>query len=335
MVLDNKLAVASLSLGLHPSHTLDAKIKAAAHNHFKAIEIVYSDLEAHSTAHSLNVVDGARQIADICAENGLEILSLCPFMDFEGYNSPLSLRLNTAQHWMEVCRALGATYFQVPSQSDDNSIGDEHVIVEELRQLADLGAASDEPPVYIAYEALAWGKYINLWEESLHIVEAVNRPNFGVCLDIFHIAAKLWGDNQIPQGKLPDGEKALQQSLDLLVKKCPLEKLYYVQLSDGELFDPPLSPEHPLWKEGEPPGLTWSLHARPFPLETELGGYFPVVEMTRAVLKGLGYKGYISLEVFDRRMREEANGPEHAASRGFNSWQNLIKAVKKQDGNKL
>jgi hypothetical protein len=42
----NKLAIASVSLGMHATHSLPEKILAASRNHFSGIEIVYSDLEA-------------------------------------------------------------------------------------------------------------------------------------------------------------------------------------------------------------------------------------------------------------------------------------------------
>jgi hypothetical protein len=33
--------------------------------------------------------------------------------------------------------------------------------------------------------ALAWGTYINTWEDSWDVIKRANRPNIGICLDTF------------------------------------------------------------------------------------------------------------------------------------------------------
>jgi hypothetical protein len=45
-MLDNSLAIATVSLGEHASHILPGKITAAAQNSFSGIEITYPDLDA-------------------------------------------------------------------------------------------------------------------------------------------------------------------------------------------------------------------------------------------------------------------------------------------------
>ena len=103
----------------------------------------------------------------------------------------MSSRLDTARHWLEIATALGAKYLQVASQFDtDNSSGDWPLMVLELQELSDLAASYS---LAIAYEAVAWGSYVNTWEDLLCMVKDVNCPNFGVCLDSFHVAAHIWG----------------------------------------------------------------------------------------------------------------------------------------------
>ena len=317
----NKLAIATVSLGMHTSHTLPEKLAAASRNHFSGIEIVYSDLEAWSASQSLTLLSGAKAIEALCKTHNLTILSLAPFKNFETHTSPLSTRLDTAKHWLEIAQALGAVYLQVPSQFDTpNCIDNEALAVRELQALADLAA---DFGVNIAYEAAAWGAYVETWQDSLHIIKRVDRANFGMCWDAFHVLARIWGSCTLPSGKLEGGDEALRESLEELVSVLKGEdrgKVFYMQLSDGEFYDPPLVEGHKFWTEGMDERLVWSRNTRPFPLEAELGGYFPVGNIIRAALGEGGFEGWISFEVFDWRMRDKIYLPAQAAQRGWQSW---------------
>ncbi|KAJ5454360.1 uncharacterized protein N7458_005316 [Penicillium daleae] len=321
-MITNKLAIGSLSLGQHPSHALDQKIRDAAQAGFAGIEIVFSDLEKFSQSNGLSIFEGATKIKAICDESNLAILSLAPFENYEGDRSPLLDRLKKATQWIKVARTLCAPFLQVPAQYDADAIGDEDVIITELRQLCDM-ASSEQPVVSIAYEPMSWSTYHSTWESSLRLVDAVARENFGLCLDTFHIITKLWADPFAPSGKYPNADNILRDSLTRFVRDCPLEKIFFVQLSDGEKFDPPFSEKHPWHLEGEAPQFTWSKHARPFPYEAELGAYMPVAEVARAWIVEKGYKGWVSMETFDRRMRDKDSRVEHAAIRGMESWRKL------------
>ena len=147
--------------------------------------------------------------------------------------------------------------------------------------------------------------------------------NFGLCLDTFHIAVALWGNPYAVDGRQEGGEERLRESMCEFVKECPRVRLFYVQLSDGEVLDPVYSEEHPWYDAGLEVGHVWSNEARPFPLETEYGAYMPVEEIARAFIKDVGFKGWVSLETFDRRMREEAMGPKKNAKKGVESWRKL------------
>ncbi|RJE18901.1 Xylose isomerase-like TIM barrel [Aspergillus sclerotialis] len=321
-MVSNKLAIGSLSLGQHPSHSLDLKISTAAQYGYEGIEVVFSDLEAYSKSQKLTMLDGAERIKEICDQAGIKAISLAAFENFEGYNSALKERLQVANQWIEIARRLQAPYLQVPSQYSKDSTSDQKVIISELQRLADL-ASSKQPVVSIAYEALSWGVNCSTWESSLEVVEAVNRPNFGLCLDTFHVVTKLWADPFAKSGMYPNADKDLHDTLEHFVKECPLGRIFYVQLSDGERFDPPFSKSHPWYLEGEAPQFTWSKYARPFPYETDLGGYMPVSEIARAWIVEKGFKGWVSLETFDRRMRDKDFKVETAAKRGLESWRKV------------
>lgn len=217
-MLSNPLAITTSSLGLHPSHALPEKIQAAASGSFSAIEIVYQDLEDYALSQEppLNLLDAARAIYNLCLSVNLTVLSLNPFKNYEGHNSPLEERLDRARNWIDIAVCLKAQYLQVPSQFDtQNSSGDWTRMVTDLQALSDLAALYS---VDIAYEAVAWGTYIDTWEDSLRMVQDVNRENFGLCLDSFHIAARMWGDNTVEGGMREDADLALGKSLDRFVE---------------------------------------------------------------------------------------------------------------------
>ncbi|KAL4888776.1 xylose isomerase-like protein [Aspergillus ambiguus] len=307
------LAIGTLSLGQHPSHNLEKKIQVAAQYDFEAVEIVYSDLEAYAERLNIPILHGAQKIAAICHENNIEVLSLAPFENYEGASSPLHERLAKANHWIEIARTLKAPYLQVPSQFSNDCSVDESVIVSDLQKLADLGSAK-QPLVSIAYENLSWGTYCSTWQTVLHLIQAVNRPNFGMCLDSFHEITKLWASPFTVSGQMSNAEKSLFDSVREFKERFPLEKLFYIQL-------------HPWYLEGEAPEFTWSKHARPFPLETELGSYMPVADVLKAWVLDKGFTGWVSLEVFDWRMRDEKFEVETAGIRARESWRKLHEIV--------
>ncbi|KAJ5927493.1 hypothetical protein N7516_009266 [Penicillium verrucosum] len=306
----NKLAIASISLSQYPGHILDDKIRAAAQAGIAGIEIVYNDLLTYSQTANIPIHTAAQRIHTLCQETNIQVLSLAPFENYEGSTTPLKERLSLAAHWLEIARLLHAPYLQVPSIFTADCSRDEKTIISDLQQLSDL-ASSIKPVVSIAYEPLSWGTNISTWESALSTVERVDRPNFGLCLDTFH------------EGTRMDAEMKLRDSLRRFVRDCPREKIFYVQLSDAERFETPYSLAHPWALAGEAKEFTWSKHARPFPLEVEFGAYLPVVEIARAWIVEVGFEGWVSMEVFDRRMRDGRVSPETAARRAVESWRKV------------
>ncbi|KAL4995622.1 xylose isomerase-like protein [Aspergillus recurvatus] len=327
--LPNNIAIGTSCLGLNHTHRLDDKIRAAAEQGFQGLEIVYTDLDRYSKAHNLPILTGAKQIRQLADDLGVALISLAPFENFEGTRTPLKERLAVAAHWLDLARVLGASYLQIPSQYGADSVGDEAVIISEMQQLADL-ASSSSHVVSIAYEPLSWGVWYSTWDDALRLTQLVDRDNFGLCLDTFHEITKLWASPFSESGVYPDGPEKLAASLRRFVERIPINKLFYVQLSDAERFNPPFSRSHPWCIEGEPAEFTWSKHARPFPLEGEFGGYTPVVDVMRAWVVDSGFKGWVSMEIFDRRMRNGAYEIETAARRAWSSWEKVQAEVGKQ-----
>lgn len=321
-MLQNHLAISSVSLGQNLSHTLPLKITSAAAAGIKGIEITYFDLDDYASSLSVPIIEAARQARQLCANERLVILAFAPFENFEGDQTPLQERLRKAKNWLTIANELGALHFQVPSNYNRDSNGDRSVIASELQQLCDL-AKTVSPSTKIAYENLGWGTHCSLWQHALQIVEDVDRDNFGLCLDSFHICVALWADPFTACGKQPDGDSQLNESLQELFRRLPLEKLFYLQLSDGERLEPPYSESHPWYDPALQPAHVWSNEARPFPLETEYGGYMPVHEVAHAFLVDLGFAGWVSMETFDRRMKSEQLGPPENARRAMRSWEML------------
>jgi sugar phosphate isomerase/epimerase len=316
-----KWAVATVSLGKHSSHTLERKLSAAAGEGFQGIELVYGDLIQHAEENGLRPLDSAKRIRALCLDLRLTILSLSPLKNFEGNLSlPWVERIKTARHWIELAEAMGAAYVQVPAQFLEDSTGDEAIIIPELRALADEASKSG---VGVAYEAVAWARFSLLWQDALRIVKLVDRPNFKLCMDSFHVHARLWGDCCAEDGLIPGGGDAVEESLAEFVTTCPKDRVAYLQLSDGSQHVPPLASDSPLFDglEVRDARLVWSRTGRPFPLEDP--GYLPVLQLAQSWLIDYHWNGWVSLEGFLDEAADERNGPEVMARRAAQSVKRL------------
>lgn len=320
--MNHRLAIATISLGWHESHALESKLAAVKQSGIPGIELCNYDLERFAEAHGLNRLDAASKIGQLCKEAELTIVAYPSFADFEGHKTPLKDRLKKAEEWCNVARRLGTDMIQVPSNTNLDSSGDEAVIVTELQELAAIGARYN-PPIRFAYEALAWGTHAADMEESWRIVNLVKRPNFGLCLDTYHVLARLWADPSTRSGMRPGGRSALRDSLERFRASCPIDKIFYIQLSDGERANPPILPGHEDYSDSKHVLFSWCLHGRIFPLETELGAYLPMRDILVAWLVESGWDGWVSMEVFHYSMKQELAGPRIWSDRALVSWQRI------------
>lgn len=137
------------------------------------------------------------------------------------------------------------------------------------------------------------------------IVQKVDRPNIGLCLDTFQTGGYEWGDPSTSSGVLDKPQEQLEKdfaaSMEKLAKTVPKEKIYLLQISDAYKLKEPIREAD---EEGLRPRGRWSHDFRPLPFK----GYLPVVEVTKAVLK-TGFRGWFSYEVFDGG--EDGKGKEY------------------------
>ncbi|KAJ9636450.1 uncharacterized protein PV06_01515 [Exophiala oligosperma] len=329
-------SIASMSLGrAWAGHSLETKLASAHDAGFKGIEVFYEDLEHLASTlpggvTDANIITSASMFKSLADQFQLIIIALQPFMHFEGLVSEEDHRqkLKALELWFKLAEVLQTNTIQVPSNFLGNGITDDRSrIVSDLRRLADAGM-KQKPPIRFAYEGLCWGRFVNKWQQVWEIIQAVDRPNFGMCLDLFHILGRDWANPAADDGKIgPEADTRLHDSLREMVQTLDIDKVYYVQAANAERAGLPMRPGHQWWSDDQPARLTWSRNMRLFPFEN--GSYMPDEEALAAVLLprplGLGYRGWVSMELFSRSMASSDPGvPRRHAERGIESW-NIIK----------
>ncbi|KDQ59243.1 hypothetical protein JAAARDRAFT_206176 [Jaapia argillacea MUCL 33604] len=342
----NTATYATVSAGLHPSHTLPSKLKAIAEAGFRQVELGFPDLQKYAKLEfpeyktmdfagrgSVELLyETAKKVRAICRELGLEVFVVHPFLQFETFEEGTKREnmLARARVWFNVLKALDCRMMQVGSASNPAYGKDLDAIANDFRLLAD-EAASQDPPLRVAYEAWAWAEVVNTWELSWEVVKKVDRENFGLCLDTFHICARAYADPTSPSGLLPSASERLASSLTTLTASLSPSpsKIFYLQVSDACL---PPSPSHILQEsesEDVPVLFTWSKQYRPLPFMGEdYGGYLPVVDVVLAVM-ATGWRGAWSYEVFYGKDmgRDDPDVPKRWATAGWRSQRRIIEAL--------
>ncbi|KAF2084972.1 3-dehydroshikimate dehydratase [Saccharata proteae CBS 121410] len=334
-------AISSMSLGRAWLHKLPHKLDMAQKYGLTGIELFHEDLEyvaeemGSGGATAENQLKAAELIRQLCDERGLTIIALQPFMHYEGLEDRKehAARIEKLKLWFRLAKILGTNTIQIPSNFLPASqiTDDKATIVKDMIEVADLGAQED-PPFNFAYESLAWGTHIDTWEQSWEIVEKVNRPNFGACLDTYNIAGRVYADPTSPTGKTPNADADIRASIDRLVKTVDAKKVFYVQVVDGERLEKPLLEGHEFHVASQPARMNWSRNCRLFYGEQHLGGYLPVKEITRAFIEGIGFEGWVSMELFNRVMADpDPETPEKLARRAGEAWRKMVVDFKLED----
>lgn len=327
-----------MSLGrCYAGHSLAHKLDMAQAYGYKGIELFYEDLAdiAERLPGGLspeNELAAADMIRQMCQDRNLAVLCLQPFAHYEGLKdrSQHLKMLEKLLFWFQLAKVLRTDMIQVPSSflPASECSGDRDLIVADLQLIADMGL-QQQPPIRYVYEALCWGTHVNLWEQSWEIVQAVDRPNFGLCLDTFNIAGRIYADPASSTGCTSDCEAAVQASIARLLATIDVRKVFYVQVVDAERLDRPLNQSHPYYNAEQPCRMSWSRNCRLFYGEQDRGAYLPVTDIARAIFQGLGFEGWVSLELFNRRMADTDEGiPHELASRGATSWARLVRDLK-------
>jgi 4-hydroxyphenylpyruvate dioxygenase len=302
----------------------------AAKHGLEGIELFYEDLVDHAGSDSAeDLLAGAASVRELCSSLGIEIICLQPFMHYEGLldRRRHDERIEEIKLWMELAHVLQTDIIQVPSSflSRNQISPDTDLIVSDLRELADLGL-QQTPTIRFAYESLSWGTYVDKWEACWDIVQRVDRSNFGICLDSFNILGRIYADPTSETGILPDAEQEVHDSVQRLVSRIKphREKIFFIQIVDAERLEQPLAPGHPFYNAEQPARMSWSRNCRLFYGETERGAYLPVKEVTFAIIKEIGYDGWVSMELFNRVMnREDDAVVEELAERAATAWKKM------------
>lgn len=338
-------ALTTVSLGQSSQYSVQEKLYAAAKHDIHGVELFYDDLESLACSHANNspsrddLLNAARRVRSLCDSLHIRILNLQPLRFYEGLVDRRErdrILCDEIPIWMDIVTILGADIILVASNflSPDpytgkaRTVGNMDTIVDDLRMLALLGGIHS-PPVKFAYEAIAWGTHIDTWEKSWDVVQRVNRPNFGIAIDTFNIAARVFADPATVDGRC-NGSQAdfdLYQSLDRLETTLDVSKLFVVQIADGEQLAEPLRPGHPFYVQGQPTRMSWSRNARLFLCEEDRGGYLPVLEVLQTILR-MGWSGWMAYEIFSRTLAgPDPDTPSLHAARASKSWAKVVAAL--------
>ncbi|TID27383.1 3-dehydroshikimate dehydratase [Venturia nashicola] len=303
------VSYATCSIGCKAEHTLPKRLEAIANAGFTAVELSMPDILEFASMHLRkevgpydydDLVTASKLIKGMCDAKDLKVLMLQPFSNFEGWAEGSPERedaFRRARGWIRIMEAAGTDMLQVGSSDTPSpKIGtDRNRFVSDLQELATL---LDEKSFRICYENWCWSSHAPDWKDVWDIVGKVDRSNVGLCLDTFQTAGGEWADPTTESGLIESLSKdelrqKFQNSLELLSKTVPADKIYLLQISDA--YRPKQRINNKEDGSGLRPRGQWSHDFRPLPFN---GGYLPVVEVTKAVLK-TGFRGWFSFEVFD------------------------------------
>ncbi|KAK4943591.1 hypothetical protein LTR10_016886 [Elasticomyces elasticus] len=329
------ICYASCSIGHNDKHTLPEKLKAIAGAGFDAIELSMPDIltygqQISETKKEIDPKDYAtlrsvaQKIGELCKKEGLKILILQPFANFEGWPKGSPERddaFDRAKGWMSIMEATGTDMMQIGSSDAEGISSSFDYLASDLAELADIFA---EKGFRIAYENWCWATHAPTWKDVWEIVKKADRPNLGLCLDTFQSAGGEWGSPMTKSGLIEDVDKSeldkrWKASCEELAKTVPAEKIFFLQISDAYKMDPPLEDKPD--ESGLRPRGQWSHDYRPVPYN---GGYLPVEDFTKAVL-ATGFRGWLSMEVFDGKAPEKYGDDMTPYAKGaFVSLQKLL-----------
>lgn len=308
------------------------KLNAISAAGLRCIELVMSDIVSFASQYLDTEVGpkdwhalclAAAEIKEICAEKGIKITMIQALENFEGWLETSQEREDAyerANGWIGImraadtdlllvrkCRHRGSslradeTWLTLSSQvaaSDApiSKIGADHSrSIKDLRNLADMLSEYD---FRLAYMNRCWSTHASRWSTAWDIVQQVRRSNIGLCLNTFHISGSQFGDPTTASGLIEKytreqlGQR-FKASLDRLSKTVPKDRIYMLQV--GNAYKPKEPFPQVLGYQACPPKQRWYRDFRSLPFS---GGYLPIVDVVKAVLK-TGFRDWISYEVSD------------------------------------
>lgn len=344
----NDLGIATLSLGNWREHRLAPRLEAAAKAGYKWIDLFDECWAAYLEEHGLpgdqlweatpKNLRLARQLGDLVKSMGMRIACTQPLRQIEGVRDPVERRatLDLVAKRFPFMRAFDTdlVFMCANIRTDSGVTSDLKVVARDLAELGDMAAAYSKADggrmLNIGYEGLSWATR-NTWSASWEAVRFANRPNVGLIVDAFNILAVEFADPYSPAGHgriyptLEESLEVLIGSLASLATTVPGDRIFFFQCGDAELMNP--ANFHPPTDPKVPALLPWSRSHRLYPLEQSRGGYMPV-ELVAAAVLATGYRGPISLEVFNASLNQAGeNIPEDHAIRGINGLKRLVEAA--------
>jgi hypothetical protein len=158
------------------SGTLREKLEAIAAARFDGYELFENDLIYFNASPA--------DVAAISADLGLSCELYQPFRDFEGSPDAIFRKnLDRAERKFDVMQAVGAPVMLVCSNTSPQLIPDEERMAAQLYELAERAGRRN---LRIGFEALAWGRAVNLYSQAWAIVKHANHPHVGLIVDSFH-----------------------------------------------------------------------------------------------------------------------------------------------------
>lgn len=253
------------------SGTLVEKLHACAAAGFDGVELFEPDLVASP--------ESPEEIRALATRLGLTLDLYQPMRDVEGVDEgAFADVLRRAEAKFTLMQRLGMELVLCCSNVGTATIDDDAVSAGQLRRLGELAAGFG---IRIAYEALAWGRFVDDYRRAWRIVELADHPAVGVCLDSFHILSR---------GHDPAG-----------IEQIPGERIFFAQLADAPAMTLDV--------------LSWSRHHRLFPGE----GSFDLAGFVAHVVR-TGYAGPLSLEVFNDTFRQTDVGATAVHARRSLRW---------------
>jgi sugar phosphate isomerase/epimerase len=240
---------------------LQAKLKAAAGAGFTQVMLNATDLTGDP--------GGTEAAIAAVRASGLRVTGFQVLRDFEGLSGHLhAYKVDIAKAMLEMCHALNSGVLLACSSTSGHATENTETLVRDLQKLAMLAVPFN---IRIAYEALSWGRHVNLYPQAWELVQAADRANLGLAIDSYHILA-----HKTPLEPL--GE-------------IDADKIVLVQLSDF------------MWQEvrSREDRIETARHFRVFPGEGVHSG--EVMELVR-LLDATGYRGDYSFEVFNDDYRQ-------------------------------
>ncbi|OGA20684.1 MAG: xylose isomerase [Betaproteobacteria bacterium RIFCSPLOWO2_02_FULL_67_26] len=235
---------------------LEARLRAIRGAGFTQVMLNAGDLVGHP--------DGAQAAMDAVNASGLRCTGFQVLRDFEGLSGHLhAYKVDVAKAMLEMCGGLGAPVLLACSSTSAHAAGEREALVRDLRKLAMLALPFG---IRVAYEALSWGRHVNLLPQAWDIVQEADRSNLGLCIDSYHAIAN--------------------RAEPVTVEDIQPDKVFLVQLSDF------------LWHETRTPEdrIETARHYRVFPGE---GVHSEQIAGLVRQLDGMGYRGDYSFEVFN------------------------------------